>query len=131
MSTLTYNAPAARSLKDVARYHKAVKQLVLEASPDLSCVNIMCEKVGEVCICVCVLGCCENHPHHLCISPRDTTQFHLQPCICKLGVSLSFAPNVERVNLSSNGLEALPDALFDLPHLKELDLTGTRQIHKQ
>lgn len=75
-ATLTYNAPAARSLKDVARYHKAVKQLVLEASPDLSCVNIMCEKVGEVCICVCALGCCENHSPPLV---HFTTRHNLMP----------------------------------------------------
>lgn len=41
----------ARSLKDAARLGSATTSLLLRKSEDLVCRNMMCAKLGEVCVC--------------------------------------------------------------------------------
>ena len=42
---------AFTSLHDAARSPAAVRRLDLTASPQLRCSNLLCDKVGEPCIC--------------------------------------------------------------------------------
>jgi hypothetical protein len=61
---LNYSPPVfsqtvARSLAEASRLGKRVRALELRGSPDLRCVNLMCEKVRGGCACVgrCMGGC--------------------------------------------------------------------------
>lgn len=47
-----------------------------------------------------------------------------EACICRLARVLTLTPEVERLDLGANGLEALPDAVFGLRRLRELDVSG-------
>lgn len=44
-------AGVARSLKEAARLTNGTKSLILRASEDLICKNMMCAKLGEACVC--------------------------------------------------------------------------------
>ena len=68
------------------------QSLDLGSSTDLVCNNLLCEKVGE-------------------------------PCICRLSRALERLPSLARLDLSSNGLTALPDSLCTLQHLQHLDVS--------
>lgn len=71
-----------------------MRALELRASEDLRCVNMMCEKVGEACVC------------------------RLSRVLEKNGADL------RSLCLAGNGLEQLPPSVFELPHLQVLDLSG-------
>ena len=71
------------------------QELDLSGSPDLVCNNLLCEKVGD-------------------------------PCICRLSRALERLLQLVRLNLSGNGLTALPDSLCALQHLQHLDLSANR-----
>eukprot|EP00740_Mantoniella_antarctica_P026185 CAMPEP_0198683708 /NCGR_PEP_ID=MMETSP1468-20131203/11064_1 /TAXON_ID=1461545 /ORGANISM="Mantoniella sp, Strain CCMP1436" /LENGTH=140 /DNA_ID=CAMNT_0044427927 /DNA_START=113 /DNA_END=535 /DNA_ORIENTATION=+ len=83
----------ARSLIEANR-SPGMKALDLRGSADLLCVNMMCEKVGEPCIC------------------------RLSRVLEANGSEL------RSLNLSGNKLTQLPGAVFELPHLQILDLSG-------
>ena len=71
-----------------------MKALDLRNSSDLQCVNMMCEKVGEACVC------------------------RLSRVLEKNGQEL------RSLCLADNKLTQLPDIVFELPHLQVLDLSG-------
>lgn len=48
-----------------------------------------------------------------------------EACICRLARVLTLTPEVERLDLGANGLEALPDEVFRLRRLRVLDISGT------
>ena len=83
----------ARSLLEANR-SPGMRALELRASEDLRCVNMMCEKVGEACVC------------------------RLSRVLEKNGAVL------RSLCLAGNGLEQLPPSVFELPHLQVLDLSG-------
>jgi Leucine-rich repeat (LRR) protein len=90
----------ARSLRDLVSCAPegalVIQAISLKGSSDLVCRNIFCDKVG-------------------------------QPCLCKLEHALS-SPRLDlsmirTINLSSNGLTALPPSLERMINLEELDLS--------
>ena len=83
----------ARSLSELMKLKGSATQLLLSGSADLVCNNLFCEKVTK-------------------------------PCLCRLERVLEVAKpvNVEVVDLSNNGLDALPPSVTRLPRLRLLDL---------
>ena len=49
-----------------------------------------------------------------------------EPCICRLSAVLDKLPNLEQLDLSHNGLTALPEAVNQLSRLTYLDLRGNK-----
>jgi hypothetical protein len=91
----------AKSLRDLVSAVPdgalAIQAISLKASSDLICRNIFCEKAG-------------------------------QPCLCKLEHALG-SPSLDlstirRVDLSSNGLTALPPSISKMKNLEELQLSA-------
>ena len=74
-------------LRDVSINPTSVENLNLSKSEDLICKNLMCEKLGEVCICKLARWASINGP------------------------SLD---NLQALELENNGLTVLPDSVFDL-----------------
>lgn len=62
---------------------------------------------------------CQLTDHH-----RITIKKVGEACICRLARVLALTPEVERLDLGANGLEALPDEVFRLRRLRMLDLSG-------
>jgi Leucine-rich repeat (LRR) protein len=60
------------------------------------------------------------HPIHPSTHPLKVGE----ACICRLARVLAMTPEVERLDLGSNGLEALPDEVFRLRRLRVLDISG-------
>jgi len=76
-----------------------VRSLDLSTSEDLKCKNIMCEKIDEVCVCK----------------------------LARFLVQNPF-PNLESLNLSGNSVEVLPEPIFDVQSLTELNLSYNKLI---
>jgi len=87
----------ARSLLEVYHHKGKIAELVLTASSDLVCNNLWCEKVTL-------------------------------PCICRLEKVLQSVDvaTLKRLDLSNNGLSALPPSIAKLTGLKELNLSGNK-----
>ncbi|KAK9838366.1 hypothetical protein WJX81_007508 [Elliptochloris bilobata] len=88
-------ATPVTSVADAVRT-RDLQALDLSCSQDLLCRNLVCEKVGEPCICR-LASVLERH-----------------------------AGTLTWLSLSGNGLEALPDALTALRSLRYLDLSANR-----
>ena len=86
----------ARSLAELLRHKGKVTELYLKRSADLVCNNLFCEKVTK-------------------------------PCLCRLERALEHSNpvNLEVLDLSGNGLEALPPSVLSgrMPKLRVLDLS--------
>ena len=85
-----------RGLRNAALDLENVQVLDLSGSPDLVCKNMMCEKLGEVCVCKLAMWASQSKPRLL---------------------------QLKRLDLSNNGLNILPDSIFDLDSLKSLNLS--------
>ena len=83
-------------LRDVSINPTSVENLNLSKSEDLICKNLMCEKLGEVCICKLARWASINAP------------------------SLD---NIQALELENNGLTVLPDSVFDLNQIEYLNLS--------
>ena len=83
-------------LRDVSINPTSVENLNLSKSEDLICKNLMCEKLGEVCICKLARWASINGP------------------------SLD---NLQALELENNGLTVLPDSVFDLNQIEYLNLS--------
>lgn len=83
----------ARTLAQVSRnVNGRITHLLLPNSLDLQCRNLMCERVGEC-------------------------------CVCRLSLTLDRTPFLKVLDLSNNQLDRLPDNLWTLKHLEELNLS--------
>ena len=105
-----------RSLLEANR-SPAMKALDLRSSPDLQCVNMMCEKVGEACVCRLsrVLEKNGQELRSLCLADNKLSQ--LPAIVFEL-------PHLQVLDLSGNALEEIPEAVVNLKSLKVLDVTG-------
>ena len=105
-----------RSLLEANR-SPAMKALDLRSSPDLQCVNMMCEKVGEACVCRLsrVLEKNGQELRSLCLADNKLTQLP--------GVVFEL-PNLQVLDLSGNALHEIPEAVVNMKSLKVLDVTG-------
>ena len=91
----------ARSLREASKMTH-VTELDLSSSDSFVCKNMMCEFVGESCICRLALWTYQNQT--------------------KLST-------LKTLNLSSNTLTKLPDTLFDFNTIEKLDLSFNRLQH--
>jgi hypothetical protein len=105
-------------------------RLAMQSSSDLQCVNIMCERVGQV------RGGGETDPsppshpswtvHAQSLRPQTPSlpppvPFpHTQGCACRLALSLDRMPALEEVDVRGNRLPVLPDSLWTRPRLRTL-----------
>ena len=102
----------ASSLGQAVRTAQTIESLDLQESSDLLCVNLMCEKVGEPCICR-LSGVLERLPQlkHLNLSQNQLTS--IPESIGKLG-------QLRSLDLSNNKLTDLPSTLRQLSKLQVL-----------
>ncbi len=91
-----------KSLKDSAINADKVSKLDLSNSDDLVCKNIMCEKLGDPCVCKLARFLAQ-------------TQF----------------PKLEGLSLDSNKLTTIPDPVFQIKTLKSLSLNNNKVVIDQ
>ena len=84
-----------RELMTAITEQKRLRGIILNASADLICNNLMCEKVTEPCICK-----LERVLQHV-----DTD-------------------NIEIMDLSNNNLKDLPPSMHNFTNLKQLNVSG-------
>mmetsp|Transcript_29622 Transcript_29622/g.73388 ORF Transcript_29622/g.73388 Transcript_29622/m.73388 type:complete len:143 (-) Transcript_29622:945-1373(-) len=106
----------ARSLIEANRTPN-LKALDLRGSADLLCVNMMCEKVGDPCICRLsrVLEKNGSELRSLCLAGNKLTQ---------LPSSVFELPHLQVLDLSGNMLEEIPAEVVKLKSLKVIDVTN-------
>lgn len=107
----------ARSLRQVARAQRP-HTLILSRSQDLVCKNIMCENVGEPCVCKLSLAL-ERVPDllHLDLSENQLT------CVPESAFVLT---QLVHLNISGNRITSLPRQLMKLSNLRELNIANNR-----
>mmetsp|Transcript_2893 Transcript_2893/g.8539 ORF Transcript_2893/g.8539 Transcript_2893/m.8539 type:complete len:160 (-) Transcript_2893:164-643(-) len=104
----------ARTLRQVT---KATRVLDLSASTDLVCDNLMCEKVGELCLCKFAISFPKiAHVRELCLRENGMDRW---PDVWNL-------PNLEVLDVSHNRLTDVPRELAQLKGLRVLDLSHNR-----
>lgn len=124
-------AAAIRTLSEGFTLRESAIEVLLKSSPDLTCINLMCEKVGQV--------RCQSHSridsHHVDVTReglagcadsrlRSYPAAPLQGCACRLALSLQRMPQVEVIDVSGNRLPLLPDSLWTRPKLKRVVAAG-------
>lgn len=109
LSTVTKSTTAA-SLGQAVREADTVNVLNLQESPDLLCVNLMCEKVGDPCICR--LSRVLEKLHHL-------EGLNLAGnSLVSLPESIGQLEQLQHLDLSNNNLQSLPKSMQQLRRLK-------------
>ena len=82
------------SLREASSKSREVVELNLANSDDMTCLNVMCAKLGD-------------------------------PCLCRVSVVLSKLKNLQKLDISGNGLTELPtEALVDLRSLRIINIAG-------
>ena len=103
-----------RSLLEANR-SPGMRALDLRASADLRCVNMMCEKVGETCLCR--LSMCLERMRHLQHLDLRGNNLNRLPEVWSL-------PNLETLDVRENSLESLPEELASMKSLRLLRVDG-------
>ena len=100
----------ATSLGQATRQADIVGSLDLQQSPDLLCVNLLCEKVGDPCICR-LSRVLErlNHLENLNLANNQ---------LISLPESIGQLKQLQYLDLSNNRLRSLPESTQQLVHLK-------------
>ena len=107
----------ARSLTDVVKVHKKggkVGSLLLNASEDLVCTNLWCEKVTGPCICR-----LERTIQDLdkgALKKMDLSSNNLTA----LPPSMAYLSNLQELDISDNNFSQMPEVLKELKHLKHI-----------
>jgi hypothetical protein len=111
-----YQHLVATSLSEATRAGKRLRELVLRSSADLKCVNLMCEKVGEPCIC--------RLARVLSLTP-DLERLDLaKNGLTALPEEVFKLRNLRDLDISHNQLTELPSSVLQLSHLRALDVQG-------
>jgi len=105
---------AATTLTQVVKLGGKVTSLSLKASKDLVCINLMCEKVTEACICRLERTLQKVDPALLISVDVSDNQLHELPPSFRLLTAL------EKVDISGNHFDEIPAVLKGLPNLKEI-----------
>jgi len=112
-------AVVARSLSEAFALRASASSLLLRASPDLVCNNLMCEKVTLGCACKLALSL--GRLQHLRTLDISGNKLDVLPdSLWQPPVS----DTLEDLNISGNRLRALPTRLTSLARLSSLDVTG-------
>lgn len=111
LSTRTTTSSAS-SLGQAIRTAQTIESLDLRESSDLLCVNLMCEKVGEPCICR-LSGVLERLPQLKRLNLSQNQLTSIPESIGKLG-------QLRSLDLSNNKLIDLPSTLRQLSNLQVL-----------
>ena len=94
----------------------ALQELNLASSFDLICTNIICEKVGDPCIC---------RLSHALERLKDVVSLNLSGNrLTALPASIGSLKNLEVLDASDNELRELPHTMGDLCSLQTLDISG-------
>ena len=89
--------------------------LRLRASTELICNNMLCEKVGETCLCK--LSMCLERMHHLRHLDLRGNRLDRLPEVWRL-------PHLETLDVRDNALESLPEELSSMKSLSVLQVEG-------
>ncbi|CAK4624724.1 unnamed protein product [Aphanomyces euteiches] len=133
-------AMIVRSVREAAMHMGAVRELILRQSEDLLCRNLMCERVGDACMCRLSIVL-EKLPNLTTLDVSANRLPALPPSVFQLGrlEELVLAKNqlgddvfkdmhnfqrLRRVDLSNNQLTTVPSALAELPNLEMIDVRG-------
>ncbi|RHY23939.1 hypothetical protein DYB37_005955 [Aphanomyces astaci] len=123
----------------------AVRELILQRSEDLLCRNLMCERVGEACVCrfsmvleklpqLKALNVSHNHLHALPPSLFNLPQLeelnlgHNNLSDTAL-VGLEGLQSLRHLDLSHNQLTSAPSTLALLPYIQVIDLRGNPKLN--
>ncbi|KAG9402426.1 hypothetical protein AC1031_007039 [Aphanomyces cochlioides] len=129
-----------RSVREAAMHMGAVRELILRQSEDLLCRNLMCERVGDACMCRLSIVL-EKLPNLTTLDVSENRLPALPPSVFQLGrlEELVLAKNqlgddvfkdmhnfqrLRRVDLSNNQLTTVPSTLAELPNLEVIDVRG-------
>jgi hypothetical protein len=94
--------------------------LRLHGSAELVCNNLLCEKVGEMCLCR--LSMCLERMHHLRHLDLRSNKLHRLPEVWTL-------PALESLDVRDNALTSLPEELSTMPSLRSLRIEGNPINH--
>eukprot|EP00959_Pyramimonas_sp_CCMP1952_P146337 3063422-Pyramimonas_sp.AAC.1 len=106
----------AHSLAEALRKAGKVKVLDLTQSSDLTCMNLMCEKVGDPCICR-LSRVLERTPNVEVVSLAKNRLEQLPDALWTL-------KELRSLNLSDNSLRDLSTQIAQLAKLRHLNLSG-------
>jgi Leucine-rich repeat (LRR) protein len=110
----------ACSLAEASRMKENVTVLDLTHSSDLTCMNLMCEKVGEPCICRLSLAL-ERTPNVQELSLARNKLEQLPDSVWNL-------KELRSLDLSDNALRTLSPLIAQLTQLRHLNLSGNPGI---
>lgn len=102
------------SLAAAGAHRKTATSLILTASPDLLCVNIMCQHVGSPCACRLTLAL--ERMEQLTTLDISNNGFGAVP------PGVFAVPTLESLDVSSNNLASLPEGVGRLSRLRCLIL---------
>jgi Leucine-rich repeat (LRR) protein len=111
----------ATSLGQAVRQGDTVDVLDLQESADLLCVNLMCEKVGDPCICR--LSRVLEKLHQLTRLNLANNQ------LISLPESIGQLEQLQYLDLSNNRLQSLPDTMQQLRQLKVCHRDRMMRLH--
>ena len=97
-----------------------MQELDLRASRDLVCNNLLCEKVGEPCICR-LSRALERLPALSRLDLSGNGLVGLPDSICAL-------QQLQHLDLSSNNIQQLPCCLWRMPALQSLDVRSNAAL---
>ena len=119
-------ATAATNLAEAHDLRKTATRLLLSASEDLLCRNLMCEKLGKVRVLRqrVAAGCCEpgkapgrRRSERLARCARPLSQ----ACVCRLALATQRMRALEEVDVSHNTIDAIPPGLVSGRRLRVVD----------
>ena len=96
------------------------QELDLSGSPDLVCNNLLCEKVGDPCICR-LSRALERLPQLLRLDLSGNGLTQLPDSLCTLR-------RLQHLDLRANRLSSLPAGIWDMQQLELLDLRGNAEL---
>ena len=117
------NATIAKSLKDASKRPESIETLLLEGSTkDLKCVNVFCEAAGGPCICRLSRWIEQTKPRLSKLRRLSLRGAKLG----KLPESLFLLDCLEELDLRDNDLTELSENVSNLTRLKKLRLEGNQ-----